>query len=39
MPFRIRGYEAREETNELILVSLPIDAELCTPNRRATTTP
>jgi len=28
MPFRIRGYEAREASNELILVSLPIDAEL-----------
>lgn len=28
MPFRIRGYEARQASNELILVSLPIEAEL-----------
>ena len=28
MPFRIRGYEAREASNELILVSEPVDAEL-----------
>ena len=38
MPFRIRGYEARQDTNELILVSLPIEAELQPrPDQRAST--